>query len=81
MDIKNIILRLNNDIQLNYGTREIFCQKNGFDYKSMTAMFSRVLSKNQNPRIDMVEKYANALGYELALVKKQPQKKPKIIDM
>ena len=51
MDIKNIILRLNNDIQLNYGTREIFCQKNGFDYKSMTAMFSRVLSKNQNPRI------------------------------
>ena len=79
MDIKNIILKLSNDIQLKYGTREIFCKENGFDYKNMTSMFSRVLSKNQNPRMDMIEKYANALGYELALVEKTKDKKPKVV--
>lgn len=79
MDIKNIILKLSNDIQLKYGTRESFCEEKGFDYKNMTSMFSRVLNQNQNPRIDMVEKYANALGYELALVKKEEWKEPNVV--
>ena len=47
-----------------------FCKKNNFEYSRLSSMFSRTFM-GSGANIDNVERYLNALGYELNITEIQ----------
>ncbi len=69
MDLKKVFLQFDLDIKLNYKNRKEFCIKFGLNYADVTNLFGRIYRLESSPRVDMVEKIAVALGYEMTFNK------------
>ena len=69
MDLKKVFLQFDSDIKLNYKNRKKFCIELGLNYGDVTNLFGRIYRLESSPRVDIVEKIAVALGYEMTFNK------------
>ncbi len=75
MILKEIIKKIDDEIEEKYDNRRNFCTVKEINYYNLTNLFNRIRKKNKSANFDSIDEIIGLLGYEFQMVKKDEDKK------
>ena len=76
MILKEIIKKIDDEIEEKYNSRRNFCTVKGINYYNLTNLFNRIRKKNKSASFDNIVEIIGLLGYKFQMVKEEEEKKP-----